>query len=157
MIELGRLLQKGYHRESRTSEEEPSASPPAPCTPRSPPSAPWRNTPGGRERDRHQGLWSRSNRSSGARSPQTTHQHLAGGGLLLQAGCLDAEALLVAQVDKLPAVVFRDVLHVLGCRAQRGAVVRDEKQHLQVAPARKSAFSDLVLCPTTDHKFTSLS
>lgn len=49
--------------------------------------------------------------------PLCTHQHLAGGGLLLQAGCLDAEALLVSQVDKLPSVIFRYVLHVLGYKA----------------------------------------
>lgn len=44
----------------------------------------------------------------------TTHQHLAGSGFLLQAGRLDAKTLLVSQVDKLPAVILRYVLHVLG-------------------------------------------
>lgn len=36
----------------------------------------------------------------------TTHQHLAGSGLLLQAGRLDAETLLVSQVDELPAIIL---------------------------------------------------
>lgn len=74
-----------------------------------------------------QDFWSRSTRSTRAESTQATHQHLAGGGLLLQACCLDAEALLVAQVDKLPAVLLRDVLHVLGCTAERGATFKRKK------------------------------
>lgn len=36
---------KGYHHGSRTSVEEPSASPPAPCIPQTPPSVLWHNTP----------------------------------------------------------------------------------------------------------------
>lgn len=46
------------------------------------------------------------------------YQHLASGGLLLQASGLDAETLLVSKVDELPAVILRYVLHILGYEKQ---------------------------------------